>query len=68
MFIFLQYQNDIIIREGGTVTDYLGIEPTLRSSADEINEQLQWIINEALRKAKRLPKKKKGTNNGETDV
>ena len=25
--------------EGGTVTDYLGIEPTLRSSADEINEQ-----------------------------
>lgn len=39
MFIFLQYQNDIIIREGGTVTDYLGIDPTLRSSADEINEQ-----------------------------
>ncbi|MBP3259864.1 MAG: DNA-binding protein [Prevotella sp.] len=44
------------------------MEPTLRSSADEINGQLQWIINEALRKAKRLPKKKKGTNNGETDV
>lgn len=68
MLISLQYQNDIIICEGGTVTNYLGIEPTLRSSADEINEQLQWIINEALRKAKRLPKKKEGTNNGETDV
>ena len=35
-------------------------------AADEFrstNGQLQWIITEALRKAKRLPKKKKGTSN-----
>lgn len=35
-------------------------------AADEFrstNGQLQWIITEALRKAKRLPKKKKGSNN-----
>ena len=34
-------------------------------AADEFrstNGQLQWIITEALRKAKRLPKKKKGTD------
>jgi len=33
-------------------------------AADEFrstNGQLQWIITEALRRAKRLPKKKKGT-------
>ena len=38
-------------------------------AADEFrstNGQLQWIITEALRKAKRLPKKKKGNNNEET--
>jgi hypothetical protein len=37
-------------------------------AADEFrstNGQLQWIITEALRKAKRLPKRKK-TNNDET--
>ena len=28
-------------------------------AADEFRGQLQWIITEALRKAKRLPKKKK---------
>ena len=35
-------------------------------AADEFrstNGQLQWIITEALRKAKRLPKKKKGSDN-----
>ena len=34
-------------------------------AADEVrstNGQLQWIITEALRKAKRLPKKEKGNN------
>ena len=34
-------------------------------AADEFrstNGQLQWIITEALRKAKRLPKKEKGNN------
>ncbi|MBR1414775.1 MAG: hypothetical protein IJ570_02810 [Prevotella sp.] len=36
-------------------------------AADEFrstNGQLQWIITEALRKARRLPKKKKEENNG----
>ena len=40
-------------------------------AADEFrstNGQLQWIITEALRKAKRLPKKKKGTDNEEKEV
>ena len=40
-------------------------------AADEFrstNGQLQWIITEALRKAKRLPKKKKGSNNEETEI
>ena len=35
-------------------------------AADEFrstNGQLQWIITEALRKAKRLPKQKKGNDN-----
>jgi len=42
-----------------------------RWAADEFrstNGQLQWIITEALRKAKRLPKKKKGSNNEETEI
>jgi len=37
-------------------------------AADEFrstNGQLQWIITEALRKAKRLPKKKSQANNNE---
>ncbi|MBR5749554.1 MAG: hypothetical protein IKY01_12335 [Prevotella sp.] len=37
-------------------------------AADEFrstNGQLQWIITEALRKAKRLPKKKNQTQNNE---
>ena len=37
-------------------------------AADEFrstNGQLQWIITEALRKAKRLPKKKSQTQNNE---
>jgi hypothetical protein len=37
-------------------------------AADEFrstNGQLQWIIKEALRKAKRLPKKKNQTQNNE---
>ena len=37
-------------------------------AADEFrstNGQLQWIITEALRKAKRLPKKKNRTQNNE---
>jgi hypothetical protein len=37
-------------------------------AADEFrstNGQLQWIITEALRKAKRLPKKKKESKNEE---
>ena len=37
-------------------------------AADEFrstNGQLQWIITEALRKANRLPKKKKQTQNNE---
>jgi len=40
-------------------------------AADEFrstNGQLQWIITEALRKAKRLPKQKKGNNNEETEI
>ena len=40
-------------------------------AADEFrstNGQLQWIITEALRKAKRLPKQKKGNNNEETET
>ncbi len=40
-------------------------------AADEFrstNGQLQWIITEALRKAKRLPKMKKGNNNEETKI
>ena len=39
-------------------------------AADEFrstNGQLQWIITEALRKAKRLPKKKKSNENNETE-
>ena len=39
-------------------------------AADEFrstNGQLQWIITEALRKAKRLPKKKKETNETRED-
>lgn len=39
-------------------------------AADEFrstNGQLQWIITEALRKAKRLPKKKKQTQTEEND-
>lgn len=37
-------------------------------AADEFrstNGQLQWIITEALRKAKRMPRKKRATTNGE---
>ena len=40
-------------------------------AADEFrstNGQLQWIITEALRKAKRLPKKKKQSQEEETDL
>ena len=37
-------------------------------AADEFRSQLQWIITEALRKAKRLPKKKKGSNHEETEI
>ena len=40
-------------------------------AADEFrstNGQLQWIITEALRKAKRLPKKRKENNNEKTGV
>jgi len=40
-------------------------------AADEFrstNGQLQWIITEALRKAKRLPKKKKETNDEKTEI
>ncbi len=39
-------------------------------AADEFrstNGQLQWIITEALRKAKRLPKKKKESKNEENN-
>ena len=39
-------------------------------AADEFrstNGQLQWIITDALRKARRLPKKKKGTNHEEIE-
>ena len=39
-------------------------------AADEFrstNGQLQWIITEALRKARRLPKKKKGDTSNGTD-
>ena len=39
-------------------------------AADEFrstNGQLQWIITEALRKAHRLPKKKKGEASNDTD-
>ena len=39
-------------------------------AADEFrstNGQLQWIITEALRKAKRLPKKKKTSNSENTE-
>jgi len=39
-------------------------------AADEFrstNGQLQWIITEALRKAKRLPKKRTNTEKNETD-
>ena len=40
-------------------------------AADEFrstNGQLQWIITEALRKAKRLPKKHPSTNNESTET
>jgi hypothetical protein len=40
-------------------------------AADEFrstNGQLQWIITEALRKAKRLPKKHPNTNNESTET
>ena len=40
-------------------------------AADEFrstNGQLQWIISEALRKAKRLPKKKKQSQEEETEI
>ena len=40
-------------------------------AADEFrstNGQLQWIITEALRKARRLPKKKKGNSHEETEI
>ncbi len=40
-------------------------------AADEFrstNGQLQWIITEALRRARRLPKKKKGNDDEEAKV
>ena len=40
-------------------------------AADEFrstNGQLQWIITEALRKAKRLPKKKQQSQEEETEI
>ena len=40
-------------------------------AADEFrstNGQMQWIITEALRKAKRLPKQKKGNDNEKTEI
>ena len=40
-------------------------------AADEFrstNGQLQWIITEALRKAKRLPKRKKSNNDEASDA
>ncbi len=40
-------------------------------AADEFrstNGQLQWIITEALRKAKRLPKRKKNNNDEASDA
>ena len=40
-------------------------------AADEFrstNGQLQWIITEALRKAKRLPKKRKTSNEDNNDI
>ena len=41
------------------------IEAWAADESRSTNGQLQWIITEALRKAKRLPKKKNQTQNNE---
>ena len=39
-----------------------GVEKWAADEFRSINGQLQWIVNEALRKARRLPKHKNGGN------
>ena len=43
------------------------IEAWAADESRSTNGQLQWIITEALRKAKRLPKKKKESKNEENN-
>ena len=46
---------------------YEAIEKWAADEFRSTNGQLQWIITEALRKAKRLPKKKKESKNEENN-
>ena len=54
-----------ILRVDGDTMD--AIEAWAADEFRSTNGQLQWIITEALRKAKRLPKKKKQTQTEEND-
>jgi len=51
-----------VLRVDGDTMD--AIEAWAADEFRSTNGQLQWIITEALRKAHRLPKKKKGENHG----
>ena len=54
-----------ILRIDGDTMD--AIEAWAADEFRSTNGQLQWIITEALRKARRLPKKKKKEDDNETD-
>ena len=54
-----------ILRVDGDTMD--AIEAWAADEFRSTNGQLQWIITEALRKAKRLPKQKKQTQTEEND-
>jgi len=55
-----------ILRIDGDTMD--AIEAWAADEFRSTNGQLQWIITEALRKARRLPKQKKTTNDTEGKV
>ena len=55
---------NFILRIDGDTMD--AIEKWAADEFRSTNGQLQWIITEALRKARRLPKKKKPAETGET--
>ena len=59
------YTKSFILRVDSDTMD--AIEAWAADEFRSTNGQLQWIITEALRKAKRLPKKKKQTQTEEND-